>query len=399
MNTSSKSRRLLVAVSAMALLAACGGGEKKAGHGGKNGGAEAGEEAPAQPATPVEVVTLTAGKVENVRTFSGRARAFNEAEIRPQVSGIIKERLFEQGQEVEEGAPLYKIVDDEYVAAVQSAKAALKSAQAAANVAATTAKRLKALVDQNAVSQQEYDDADATLRQALASVDAQKAALENAQISLDRTVIKAPLSGTIGRSAVTQGALVSQGQPNPLALISQLDPIFIDLTVPSVDILEYQQNVASGDITGAAKDGVPITIIFENGTEYPHKGILKVVEVTVDERAGTVAVRGDVPNPDRQLMPGMYLRASVSAGTIENAVTVPQGAVMRTPTGAETVFVATPDNKVEQRTLVVRGSLGNKWIVKSGVVAGDKVIVSGLQRLRPGMSVEPQEQKQTNGAQ
>lgn len=394
MNTSTNSRRLLVAVSAMALLAACGGGEKKAGHKGK-----AGEEAAAQQAMPVEVVTLTAGKVDNIRTFSGRARAFNEAEIRPQVSGIIKERLFEQGQDVLEGAPLYKIVDDEYVAAVQSAKAALKSAQAAANVASTTAKRMKALVDQNAVSRQEYDDAEAALSQALASVDAQKAALDNAQISLDRTTIKAPLSGTIGRSAVTQGALVSQGQPNALAKISQLDPIFVDLTVPSVDILEYQQNVASGEITGASKDGVPITILFENGTEYPHKGVLKVVEVTVDERAGTVAVRGDVPNPDRQLMPGMFLRASVSAGTIENAVTVPQGAIVRTPTGANTVLVVTPDNKVEQRSLEIRGSFGNSWIIKSGVSAGDKVILSGLQRLRPGMSVEPQEKKQDNGAQ
>ncbi|MBU3920516.1 MAG: efflux RND transporter periplasmic adaptor subunit, partial [Alphaproteobacteria bacterium] len=270
--------------------------------------------------------------------------------------------------------------------AVESAKASLMRAEAAAGSARTTAARYERLAAINAVSQQEYEQANAEAKQAEADIALQRAQLNRAQIDLGRTRITAPISGQIGRSDVTAGALVTQNQANAMATVVQLDPINIDLTASAVRLLSIRQQIASGKI--ATVDGtIPVTVLFEDGTAYAHPGRLEFSEVSVDEAAGTVAVRVVVPNPDGLLLPGMFLRASFSAGAFENVVTVPQSLVSRTAKGEPTVLVVADDNTVERRVVTVDGQSGNAWIVSSGLAAGDKIITSNLQSIETGMTV------------
>ena len=353
--------------------------------------------APCSPATaaqsgapqgPPSVQTLTVQltTVPNAIDLSGRARAFAEAEIRPQVTGIVAERLFTEGEAVKKGQALYRLDASEYASAVESAKASLMRAEAAAGSARTTAARYERLAAINAVSQQEYEQANAEAKQAEADIALQRAQLNRAQIDLGRTRITAPISGQIGRSDVTAGALVTQNQANAMATVVQLDPINIDLTASAVRLLSIRQQIASGKI--ATVDGtIPVTVLFEDGTAYAHPGRLEFSEVSVDEAAGTVAVRVVVPNPDGLLLPGMFLRASFSAGAFENVVTVPQSLVSRTAKGEPTVLVVADDNTVERRVVTVDGQSGNAWIVSSGLAAGDKIITSNLQSIETGMTV------------
>lgn len=348
--------------------------------------ATAGQSGPPQGPPAVQTLTVQVTTVPNAIELSGRARAFAEAEIRPQVTGIVAERLFKEGETVKKGQALYRLDASEYASAVESAKASLARAEAAAGSARTAAERYERLAAINAVSQQEYEQANAQSKQADADIALQRAQLNRAQIDLGRTRITSPISGRIGRSDVTAGALVTQNQANALATVVQLDPINIDLTASAVRLLSIRQQIASGKI--ATVDGtIPVTVLFEDGTTYSHPGRLEFSEVNVDEAAGTVAVRVVVPNPDGLLLPGMFLRASFSAGAFENVVTVPQSLVSRTAKGEPTVLVVGADNKVERRVVEVGGQSGNAWIVSSGLASGDQVITSNLQSIQTGMTV------------
>jgi membrane fusion protein (multidrug efflux system) len=346
----------------------------------------AAQSGPPQGPPAVQTLTVQLTTVPNAIELSGRARAFAEAEIRPQVTGIVAERLFTEGEAVKKGQALYRLDASEYASAVESAKASLMRAEAAAGSARTAATRYERLAAINAVSQQEYEQANAQAKQADADIALQRAQLNRAQIDLGRTRITSPISGQIGRSDVTAGALVTQNQANVMATVVQLDPINIDLTASAVRLLSIRQQIASGKI--ATEDGtIPVTVLFEDGTAYDHPGRLEFSEVNVDEAAGTVAVRVVVPNPDGLLLPGMFLRASFSAGAFENVVKVPQSLVSRTAKGEATVLVVTPDNTVERRVVTVDGQSGNAWIVSSGLSAGDQIISSNLQSIKAGMTV------------
>ncbi|WP_300421431.1 efflux RND transporter periplasmic adaptor subunit [uncultured Hyphomonas sp.] len=346
-------------------------------------------EVPQQPAPVVKTLTTELVSVPNAVELTGRARAHAEAEIRPQVTGIIKERLFKEGDLVSRGQALYQIDADEYAADVRSAEAALARAQASANVAKETAKRFADLAKINAVSQQEYDQAAATAQEAEADIALQKAALDRARIDLARTRISSPIAGRIGRSSVTQGALVTQNQTETLANVLQIDPIYVDLTVSSNRVLNMRRQIASGRVASKGIDTVPVNIILSDDTTYPLQGELEFSEINVDESAGTVAVRALVPNPDGIILPGMFVRANFVAGMYENVITLPQSVVSRTPTGEASVMVVKDDNTIEQRAIQVEQYNDNSWIVLDGLEEGERVAVSNLQNLRAGVIVDP----------
>lgn len=346
-------------------------------------------EVPQQPAPVVKTLTTELVSVPNAVELTGRARAHAEAEIRPQVTGIIKERLFKEGDLVSRGQALYQIDADEYAADVRSAEAALARAQASANVAKETAKRFADLAKINAVSQQEYDQAAATAQEAEADIALQKAALDRARIDLARTRISSPIAGRIGRSSVTQGALVTQNQTETLANVLQIDPIYVDLTVSSNRVLNMRRQIASGRVASKGIDTVPVNIILSDDTTYPLQGELEFSEINVDESAGTVTVRALVPNPDGIILPGMFVRANFVAGMYENVITLPQSVVSRTPTGEASVMVVKDDNTIEQRAIQVEQYNDNSWIVLDGLEEGERVAVSNLQNLRAGVIVDP----------
>jgi membrane fusion protein (multidrug efflux system) len=386
MQTAKKSLPALLLATTMALTA-CGGDT-------------AGQQAAAPPAPVVQTMKVRLTDVPNVIELSGRARAFAEAEIRPQVTGIISERLFKEGDTVKKGQALYQIDAAEYAAAVRSAEAALARAEATAAVARETAARFERLASINAVSQQEYDQAVASASQAEADIGIQKAALDRARIDLARTKISSPIEGRIGRSSVTQGALVTQNQTEPLARVLQTDPIYVDLTVSSARLLSWRQQIADGDIATTDQNTIPVDIILVDGTLYPLSGELEFSEVNVEESAGTVAVRVVVPNPENLILPGMFVRAKFIAGYYENVVTLPQSVVSRTPTGDATVMVVDQEGIVRQRRITVEQNTDNTWTVLTGLNAGEQVATANLQTIREGMKVEPQPaSEQTSAAQ
>lgn len=386
MQTAKKSLPALLIATTL-VLAACGG-------------ETANPQAAAPPAPVVQTMTVRLTDVPNVIELSGRARAYAEAEIRPQVTGIISERLFKEGDTVKKGQALYQIDAAEYAAAVRSAEAALARAEATAAVARETAGRFERLAGINAVSQQEYDQAVASARQAEADIAIQKAALDRARIDLARTKISSPIEGRIGRSSVTQGALVTQNQTEPLARVLQTDPIYVDLTVSSARLLNWRQQIADGDIATTEQNTIPVDIILADGTPYPLTGDLEFSEVNVEESAGTVAVRVVVPNPENLILPGMFVRAAFIAGYYENVATLPQSVVSRTPTGDATVMVVGSDGTVQQRRITVEQNTDNTWTVLTGLNAGEQVASANLQAIRDGMKVQPQPaSEQTSAAQ
>ncbi|MEO1965123.1 efflux RND transporter periplasmic adaptor subunit [Hyphomonas sp.] len=386
MQTAKKSLPAFLLASTL-LLAACGA-------------ETAGQQPTAPPAPVVETMKVRLTDVPNVIELSGRARAYAEAEIRPQVTGIISERLFKEGDVVKKGQALYQIDAAEYAAAVRSAEAALARAEATASVAKETAARFERLAGINAVSQQEYDQAVASARQAEADIGIQKAALDRARIDLARTKISSPIEGRIGRSSVTQGALVTQNQTAPLARVLQTNPIYVDLTVSSARILSWRQQIAEGEIATTEQNTIPVDIILADGTPYPLAGDLEFSEVNVEESAGTVAVRVVVPNPDDLILPGMFVRAKFVAGYYENVATLPQSVVSRTPTGEASVMVVGEDGIVRQRIITVEQNADNTWTVLNGLKGGEQVATANLQSIRDGMTVQPQPaNEQTSAAQ
>ena len=368
-----------VALASALLLAACGGEEPAAGAG-PGGGA---------PPTPVTVVTLQAAPVALTRELPGRVTPLVVAEVRPQVGGIVKKVAFTEGGRVEAGQVLYELDAATYLADVNSAKAQLARAQAALKSAQAAAARADELVKIEAISTQDHENAVAALRQAEADVGLQRATLQRADVTAGYARIASPIAGRIGKSAVTQGALVTANQDAPLAVVNQLDPIYVDLTQSSSEYLDLRRALEAGSVTSASD--VPVDIVLEDGSAYPHKGKLAFSEVTVDPTTGSYALRVVVPNPDNLLLPGMFVRALVSNAQRADGLLVPQPGITRNPKGDAVAMVVKPDNTVEQRTVQVSQTVGNQWLVEGGLAPGDRVVVEGLQKIRPGAAVVPTE--------
>jgi len=340
------------------------------------------------PIAEVSVVTLKLQRVMLTTELPGRTSAYLIAEVRPQVGGIIQKRLFTEGSDVKEGEVLYQIDPAVYQATYNSAKAALAKAEANLIPIRLKAGRYAELVKINAVSQQDYDDASAALKQADADVEAGKAAVETARINLAYTRVTAPISGRIGRSSVTNGALVTASQPAALATIQQLSPIYVDVTQSSAELLRLQQNLASGLLKSNSSAQARVRLLLEDGSPYPLPGTLKFSEVTVDQSTGSITLRAIFPNPKHTLLPGMFVRAILEEGVNEHAILVPQRGVTRNPAGNAMVMVVGNEEKVEPRVIKVVRTVGENWLVSEGLKAGDRVIVEGLQKARPGTPVK-----------
>ncbi|HGG4888456.1 TPA: multidrug efflux RND transporter periplasmic adaptor subunit AcrA [Salmonella enterica subsp. enterica serovar Welikade] len=338
----------------------------------------------------VGVVTLKTEPLQITTELPGRTVAYRIAEVRPQVSGIILKRNFVEGSDIEAGVSLYQIDPATYQATYDSAKGDLAKAQAAANIAELTVKRYQKLLGTQYISKQEYDQALADAQQATAAVVAAKAAVETARINLAYTKVTSPISGRIGKSSVTEGALVQNGQASALATVQQLEPIYVDVTQSSNDFLRLKQELANGSLkqeNGKAK----VDLVTSDGIKFPQSGTLEFSDVTVDQTTGSITLRAIFPNPDHTLLPGMFVRARLQEGTKPTALLVPQQGVTRTPRGDATVLVVGADNKVETRQIVASQAIGDKWLVTDGLKAGDRVVVSGLQKVRPGAQVKVQE--------
>lgn len=347
-----------------------------------------GRQQAAPKAGPVEVgvVTLAPTAVTLTTELPGRTSAFRMAEVRARVNGIVVKRLFTEGSDVREGQPLFRIDAAPYQAALDSAKAQLARAQARLSSAKLLADRYTELVAANAVSKQEHDDAIAGLRTAEADVAAGKAAVDAARINVGYTTVTSPVKGRIGRSEVTEGAYVQAAQATLLATVQQLDPVYVDVTQSSAEVLRLRRDLESGKLQSAGKGQAKVVLVTEDGREYGTPGALQFADVTVDPGTGSIALRAIFPNPARELLPGMYVRARLPQGVNPQALLVPQRAVTRNNKGEPTALVV-KDGKVELRLLATDRAVGDQWIVTSGLAAGDQVIVDGLQKVRPGAAV------------
>lgn len=340
-----------------------------------------------RPPSQVAVVTLASKDVPFTSELPGRTVATRMAEVRPQVSGIVQKRLFEEGSLVEAGQQLYQIDDARYEAALNTAKANLIRANASFDTADTQYRRYQALIKDKAVSQLDYDNAKSSYLQTKAEVAVAEAAVKTAEIDLAYTKVLAPISGRIGKSNVTEGALVTAGQQSALATINQLDPIYVDLAQPAREVLNIRQQMMAGTLK--REDFGRVQLLMEDGSVYPHAGELQFAEMSVNASTGSVSVRALVPNPDQLLMPGLFVRAVLEEGVREKAVLVPQRGVTRNRKGQATALVVNNSNIVETRELVTSRTIGDQWLVETGLQAGDRVIVEGLQKTAPGATVQP----------
>lgn len=335
------------------------------------------------PPLAVKVITLTPQTVGLTTDLPGRTVPYKVAEIRPQVSGVIQKRMFVEGSDVKEGQQLYQIDPSLYQAAYDSAAATAESSR-------LQVERYKPLAEVNAVSKQDYDNAVAAAAQ-------NRAAAETAHINLVYTRLLAPISGRIGRSAVTEGALVTANQTTALATVQQLDPIYVDVTQPSAVLLRLKRELAAGELVQTGGNEAEVHLILEDGSRYRNSGKMQFAEVQVDQTTGSVTLRALFPNPDKLLLPGMFVREQIEEGRRTDALLVPQVAVTHNQRGDATALVVNGENKVELHTLVTERAIGDKWLVTDGLKAGDRVIVEGLQYAKPGATVKPEEQ-QSQGA-
>ena len=334
----------------------------------------------------VSVVTLKPQAVTLTRDLPGRVSAFLVAEVRPQVSGIVKQRLFTEGGSVKSGQPLYELDDAIYRAQYNSARATLQKAQATQEAARLTAGRSAEMLKIDAVSAQDNDNAIAALGQARADVAAAQAAVDSSAVNLAYAHIVSPINGRIGKSSITQGALVTADQTTALATVQQLDPIYVDVNQSSSEWLQLKQDIDAGRVQAGAS-GAPAKIVLENGSTYAAAGALQFSDVTVDPTTGNFLLRVIVANPSQLLMPGMYVRAIVGEGVRPVALLAPQRGITRDPKGGATALVVNHDGKVEVREVTVSRTIGDQWLVEEGLSAGDRVIVEGLQKVQPGMPV------------
>ena len=374
MQTGHKKKKLhvLIGIAAALIVTSCGG------------------QAPSQqmPAPEVSVIVVKQERVALTMELPGRTAPYLIAEVRPQVSGIIQKRLFTEGGYVQAGQILYQIDPSVFQAAYDSAKASL--ARAEANLTTTRLKegRYRELISVNAVSRQEYDDMVAALKQAEADVAGNKAAVEAARINLAYASVKAPISGRIGKSAVTDGALVTANQPSALAVIQQLDPMYVDVTQSSADLLRLKQDMSTGKLKHDGANQARVKLVLENDAPYKQTGTLKFSDVTVDQSTGSVTLRSLFPNRQNILLPGMYVRAIIEEGSNDKAILVPQQAVTRNAQGNAVAMVVDSSEKVEPRVLKADRTVGDKWLVSEGLKPGDRVIMEGLMKVRPGMPVK-----------
>jgi len=339
-------------------------------------------------APEVAVVEINPERVTITTELPGRTSAFLIAEVRPQVGGIIQKRMFTEGGDVKAGDVLYQIDPATYQAAYDSAKAQL--ARAEANIATTRvrAERYKELVEIKAVSRQEYDDAVAALKQAEADIEAGKAAVETARINLAYTRVTAPITGRVGKSSVTVGALVMANQAVPLATVQQIDPVYVDVTQSSASLLQLQASLSNGALKRDSANRARVKLILEDNTAYPLEGVLQFQDVTVDPTTGSFILRAIFPNPKRVLLPGMFVRAVLEEGVNEKALLVPQQGIGRDPKGNPLALIVDAEGKVQMKTLTLDRTIGDKWLVSAGLAPGDRVIVEGVQKVRPGNSVK-----------
>ncbi len=363
-------RRATPAVLAI-LLAGCGSGQPQR---------------PPQGPAEVGVVTLKTEPVALSTELTGRTAATLSSEVRPQVDGIIQARLFKEGSIVRAGQPLYQIDPRRYRATRDEAAAQIENAQASLITAQAKAARYAKLTDIDAVSSQDVDDAVATARQARANVHQYQATLRTAQVNLGFTRVVAPISGRIGRSSVTQGALVTASQTDALATIKQLDPIFVDITQSSQQLLALRKALANGNVM---RSSASVRLKLEDGSLYPQAGTIEFAEVTVDENAGTVTLRARFPNPDGILMPGMFVRVETPQGVMPNGILAPQQGITRDAKGGATALVVDANNKVVQRTVTAGRAIGDSWLITAGLKAGDRLIVEGTDKAQPGATVKP----------
>ncbi|WP_423163157.1 efflux RND transporter periplasmic adaptor subunit [Stenotrophomonas maltophilia] len=330
---------------------------------------------PPPPALPqVTVETIQAKSVEVQTELPGRTQPYAIAEVRPQVGGILTARLFEEGATVRAGQALYQIDPAPYRATLARANASLATAKA-------RSLRYDRLNESQAISRQDSDDAKSQYLQAAATA-------ESARIDLNYTRIVAPITGRVGRSSVTQGALLTANQPDALVVVQQLDPIYVDIVQPSTAILQLKDDLSAGRLRSVGNGQVAVDLKLENGREYSHKGRLQFSEVSVDQGTGAVTLRAVFPNPDGVLLPGMFVRASLSEGVRDNAILVPQRSVSRQGDGSATALVVGKDGKLESRTVVVDRAIGNQWLITSGLHSGEKLVVDGGQRARAGDAVK-----------
>lgn len=337
----------------------------------------------------VGIVTVQAEPHAVTTELPGRVAPYRVAEVRARATGIVLERTFREGAEVKEGDVLFRIDPEPLQAAHDSALAALKRAEAAYTQAKLRAERYAPLVETRAVSPQDHDDAVAARDAAAAEVAVARAALRTAKLNLDYATVRSPLTGRIGRPEVTEGALVSHTAATPLATVQQLDPVYVDLTQSASEVLELRRALESGRYVGLRDGEATVTVFTEDGRAHPHPGRLLFTDVSVDPTTGAVTLRAEVPNPDATLLPGMYVRARLQQAVVEDAILVPQQAVLLDATGA-TVRVLDDEDRVVARRVVVGGSAGEaRWIVHEGLRPGDRVIVDGHQRIGPGMQVAP----------
>lgn len=373
---------LLLALGATALLTACGGAE-----------------APAPQPPAVGVVTLNTENAVLTNELPGRVTALETSEVRPQISGVVRRRLFEEGSMVRAGQVLYEIEDAPYRAALGTAQGNFARAQAAIGASKLQAERYRGLIGINAVSRQDLDNAESTAQQAVADAAAQKASVQAARVNLDFTRIRAPISGRIGRSLFTPGALVQMGQTDPLATIQSMGTVYVDISQSAAQLLDLKEALKKGELHEADKGGARVRLILPNGKTYPIEGRLRFAEVSVDPQSGGVTLRATFPNPDGLLLPGMYVRAELVEGVRQQAILAPQQGISRDPRGQATAMVVNAQNKVEQRTVVADRTVGDKWVVTSGLKAGDKLIVEGLLNLQPGTTVKPGAPQQITASQ
>ena len=346
--------------------------------------------AQAPPPSIPEVATVTVQPQQIVLTteLPGRTSAYRIAEIRPQVNGLIQKRLFTEGSDVKAGQVLYQIDPASFQAAYDNAKAALGRAEANVPPIRLRVERYKELLPDKAVSQQEYDDAAAALKQAEAEIEIWKAAAETARINLGYTRVTAPIPGRIGKSSVTDGALVTAYQPVALATIQQLDPIYVDVPQSTSELLRLRRSLEGGRLNHDRTNQQKVRIILQDGTPYQQEGTLQFQDVTVDPTTGSVILRAVFPNPEGVLLPGMFVRGVAKEGVNEQAILIPQQAVSRDPKGNPLALIVDAESKVQQRMLTVDRAIDDKWLVTSGLAPGDRVIVEGLQKVRPGVPVK-----------
>jgi len=373
----------LAAVSAVAmLLIACGktdGQPAAAGGGGQ------------MPPVEVGVVTATPGDVGLITELPGRVEASRVAQVRARAAGILQQRLFKEGSDVRAGQPLFRIDPAPYAAAAESARASLAKSQANLAQASAQVERYRPLVSANAISKQDFVNAEAAEKQAQADVAAAKAAVRTADINLGYASVTSPISGRIGRALVTEGALVGQGEATPLAVVQQIDPVYVNFTQSASDVFQLRRAMESGQFKRAGSDAASVKLVLSDGTEYAQTGKLLFTDLSVDAATGQVTLRAEVPNPKGELLPGLYLRVRIEQVQASNAITLPQQAVTRTQQG-DTVSVVGEDGKVSQRTIKVSAAQNNRWVVLEGLKAGEKVMVDGFQKLQmlpPGTPVKP----------